>query len=92
MQLDEKKILTIISSIIIIINLLFMLTEDIRLLLFSSLGAAIVFCYFLWGVLMMIHEFGRIITLEVDLDLMQLAIFFSSAIFTYTLLLLTIIN
>lgn len=92
MQIDEKKRLTIISSIIITINLSFLLIGDIRLLLFSSLGTAIVFCYILSGILKMIYEFGKIVTLEVDLDLMQLAIFFSSAIFTYILLLLTIIN
>jgi hypothetical protein len=91
MKLDETKTLAVISSLIIILNISFIFFSDVRFLLLSTLGIAIVISYYVWGFIAMFYEFGRIITIEVDLDLIQLVLFFSSVIFTLIMIMRALI-
>lgn len=90
MKLNENKTLTIISIIVFILNFSYMFYEDKKLLIFSTMGVLIVFFYSMFTVFIMLKEYGKIITIEADLDLIQLVLFFSSTIFTFILLILSL--
>ena len=90
MKLNENKTLTIISIIVFILNFSYMFYEDKKLLIFSTMGVLIVFFYSMFTVFIMLKEYGKIITIEADLDLIQLVLLFSSTIFTFILLILSL--
>ena len=88
MNFNENKTLTIISTIVIILNFSYMFIEDKKLLIFSTMGVVMVFFYSMFTAFMMMKEYGKNITIEADLDLIQLVLFFSSTIFTFIILLI----